>query len=90
MEQNLTDEKIIDRATKRAAEQLGVAFSLIDDRLEFIRFYDNLMRLVGNNAELARHWLYTGNNHLRYTPILRVHSSYYLKEMNSHLEENFL
>lgn len=86
MEQKLTDEQLINNATKRAAEELGVGFSIIEDKLEFIRFYENLMCLVGNNVELARHWIYTGNKHLRFTPILRVHSSYYLNKMNQYLE----
>lgn len=81
------EQKLIDKATKRAAEELGIAFSLIEDHLEFIRFYRNLMTLVGNDVEIARHWVYTGNRHLRYTPILRVHSSYYLKQINEYLEE---
>ena len=82
----MTDEQLINKVTKRAAEELGVGFSLIEDKLEFIRFYENLMCLVGNNVELARHWIYTGNKHLRFTPILRVHNSHYLKEINQYLE----
>lgn len=86
MEQKLTDKQLIDNATQRASKELGVAFSLIEDKLEFLRFYENLMRLLGNDVDLARHWVYTGNRHLKYTPILRVHSSYFLKQMNCYLE----
>lgn len=83
----MTDKELIHKAAQRASAELGIAVSIIDDHLEFIRFYDNLMRLVDNDVELARHWVYTGNRHLRYTPILRVHSSHYLKEINQYLEE---
>lgn len=86
LEQKLSDEQMIHKASQRAAEDLGVTYGLIENHLEFIRFYDNLMRTVGNDVELARHWVYTGNRYLGYTPILRVHKSYYLKEINQYLE----
>ena len=86
MQQVLEQKQLIHKASQRAAEDLGVSYSLIENHLEFIRFYDNLMRLVGNDVDLARHWVYSGNRHLGYTPILRVHKSYYLKEINRYLE----
>ena len=86
MQQALEQKQLIHKASQRAAENLGVSYGLIENHLEFIRFYDNLMRTVGNDVELAKHWVYTGNSHLGYTPILRVHKSYYLKEINRYLE----
>lgn len=81
-----SDDELINKALKNAAKKLDVPYRLIKDKLQFLRFYDNLMEMVGDDVELAKHWVYTGNNHLRYTPILRVHRSYYLKQMNEYLE----
>jgi hypothetical protein len=80
------DVEIISKAVKKAAKELDVPYRMIEDQLQFLRFYDNLMETVGNDSELAKHWVYTGNNHLKYTPILRVHKAYYLKQMNEYLE----
>jgi hypothetical protein len=81
-----SDAEIIGNAVKKAAKELDVPYRMIEDQLQFLRFYDNLMETVGNDPELAKHWVYTGNNHLKYTPILRVHKAYYLKQMNEYLE----
>lgn len=86
MQQVLEQKQLIHKASQRAAKILGISYGVIDNHMEFIRLYDNIMRAVGNDAELARHWLYTENRHLSYTPILRINSSFYLKEMNTYLE----
>jgi len=81
-----SDDELITKAFKKAAKELEVPYRLIEDKLQFLRFYDNLMEMVGNDSDLARHWVYSGNNHLKYTPILRIHLSYYLKQINEYLE----
>jgi hypothetical protein len=85
----MDDEDLIVIMTKKAAQELGVSYAFIQDRLQFLKFYDNLMSLMGNDPELAKNWVYTGNKHLRYTPILKVHHAYYLKQINSYLESFF-
>jgi len=81
-----SDAEMIDTAVKKAAKELEVPYKLIEDQLQFLRFYDNIMVIMGNDIELARNWVYTGNRHLKYTPILRVHKAYYLKQINQYLE----
>jgi hypothetical protein len=80
------NSELIEKYTIKASKKLGVSYELIEDKLQFLRMYDNLMCMVGEDEKLARHWIYSKNNHLRYAPILRVHQTYYLKQINEYLE----
>lgn len=83
----LTDEEIIANAAFHVVEVLGLNRDVVyPDPIALIRFYDNLARQFGGDEELMKHWVGTGNSHLGYTPLLRVHIPMYLDEMNTYLE----
>ena len=81
------DEELISNAFECARELLGLSpHALYPDKLGIIRLYDNLAKQFGGDEELMRHWVGTGNKHLRFTPYLRAHHPRYLREMNEYLE----
>jgi protein-tyrosine-phosphatase len=84
-----TDEQILSNASRVIVVQFGLDKSTHiphQSPAELIRLYDNLMAMCGGDEKLVMHWLHTGNLHLQYTPALRTHDPYWLKEMNSYLE----
>lgn len=81
-----SNEKLVLDAVKKASNDLCVGYQGIENNLQFLRFYDNLYAMFGGDIELMRHWLYTGNHHLRYTPVLRIYHSQYVEQMNEYLE----
>jgi len=80
------NEQLVLDAVKKASDDLCIGYQGIGDRLQFLRFYDNLYVMFGGDIELMKHWLYTGNGHLRYTPVLRIYHSHYVEQMNEYLE----
>jgi hypothetical protein len=82
---NLNEELVLN-AVKKAANDLSVGYQGIQNHLQFLRFYDNLYVMFGGDIELMEHWLYTGNSHLKYTPVLRIYHGQYIEQMNEYLE----
>lgn len=89
-EQIRSDDEIISNAFECARRILGLSpHAFYPDKLGIIRLYDNLANHFGGDEELMRHWVGTGNKHLRFTPYLRAHHPRYLREMNEYLESLF-
>lgn len=81
------DERILLRAFEEAHRVLELSpHAPYPDKLGIIRLYDNLAVTFGGDEELMRHWLVTGNKHLKFTPYLHAHNPRYLLEMNEYLE----
>jgi hypothetical protein len=81
------DRQIVDHAVREIVMALGLDPTLPNPRpLELVRLYDNLATQFAGDPDLMRHWVHTGNLHLKYTPRLRVHAPYHLGEMNEYLE----
>lgn len=81
------DRQIVDHAVREIVMALGLDPTLPNPRpLELVRLYDNLATQFAGDLCLMRHWVHTGNRHLKYTPRLRVHTPYRLGEMNEYLE----
>lgn len=80
------DDKIIENAVKNAASDLKIGYQEVQDKLQFLRFYDNLYSMFGGNLEQMVHWFYSGNSYLKYTPVLRINNNFYVKQMNEYLE----
>lgn len=83
----ITDEEIIANAAFSVVEILGLDKNTVySDPLNLILLYDRLALQFGGDEELMRHWMGSGNKHLGYTPMLRVHVPYHLEEMVNYLE----
>lgn len=81
------DEELISNAFECARELLELSpHAPYPDKLGVVRLWDNLSKQFGGDEELMRHWVKTGNKHLRFTPYLRAHHPRYLREMNEYLE----
>lgn len=82
-----SDEELISNAFVDAHRVLGLSpHAPYPDKLGIIRLWDNLSKQFGGDEELMRHWVMTGNKHLRFTPYLHAHNPRYLLEMNEYLE----
>ena len=82
-----SDEELISNAFVDAHRVLGLSpHAPYPDKLGIIRLWDNLSKQFGGDGELMRHWVMTGNKHLRFTPYLHAHNPRYLLEMNEYLE----
>jgi hypothetical protein len=81
-----SNEQLVLDAVKKASQDLCIGYYGIENHLQFLRFYDNLYSTFGGNIELMNRWLYTGNKHLKYTPVLRIYHSQYVEQMNQYLE----
>lgn len=82
-----TDEEIVSIAVRKVIGVLGLDPKFpVTDPLQLIRFYDNLATQFGGDVEAMRHWVHSGNSHLRFTPYLRTHIPQCLTEMNEYLE----
>lgn len=80
------DDHLIQKAVRKAAKDLNIGHEDVQDKLQFLRFYDNLYSMFGGNLEQMVCWLYTGNSYLKYTPVLRINNNFYVKQMNEYLE----
>lgn len=86
-EQIRSDEELISNAFERAHRALGLSpYAPYTDKIGIIRLWDNLSKQFCGDDELMRHWMMTGNKHLRFTPYLHAHNPRYLQEMNEYLE----
>jgi hypothetical protein len=63
-----TDTEILDEATLKVSEILGVSVCEIDE-IKFIYFYSLLYTMLGGDEELMRHWMNTKNTHLGFCPV---------------------
>jgi hypothetical protein len=63
-----TDTEILDEATLKVSEILGVSVSEID-KIKFIQMYSLLYTIMGGDEELMRHWMNTHNTHLGFCPV---------------------
>jgi hypothetical protein len=81
-----SNEQLVLDAVKKASQDLRIGYYGIENHLQFLRLYDNLYAMFGGNIELMNRWLYTGNVHLKYTPVLRIYSNQYVEQMNEYLE----
>jgi hypothetical protein len=63
-----TDTEILDEATLKVSEILGVSVSEID-KIKFIQMYSLLYTIMGGDEELMRHWMNNKNTHLGFCPV---------------------
>jgi hypothetical protein len=83
-----TDEQIVDRAFKKATKLLNlcVTYETQVDKLMFIRAFQALSSLYGDDAELMGHWMNTYNNHLKIIPFQMIGDEDYLYVITNYLE----
>jgi hypothetical protein len=62
-----TDTEILDEATLKVSEILGVSVSEID-KIKFIQMYSLLYTIMGGDEELMRYWMNNKNTHLGFCP----------------------
>jgi hypothetical protein len=63
-----TDTEILDEATLKVSEILGVSVCEID-KIKFIQMYSLLYTIMGGDEELMRHWMRNKNKHLGFCPV---------------------
>jgi hypothetical protein len=63
-----TDIEILDEATLKVSEILGVSVCEID-KIKFIQMYSILYTIMGGDEELMRYWINTKNKHLGFCPV---------------------
>jgi hypothetical protein len=63
-----TDTEILDEATLKVSEILGITVSEID-KIKFIQMYSLLYTIMGGDEELMRHWMNNKNTHLGFCPV---------------------
>jgi hypothetical protein len=63
-----TDTEILDEATLKVSEILGVSVSEID-KIKFIQMYSLLYTIMGGDEELMRYWMRNKNTHLGFCPV---------------------
>ena len=83
-----TDEQIVDRAFKKATKLLNlcVTYETQVDKLMFIRAFQALSTLYGDDVELMGHWMSTYNNHLKIIPSQMIEYEDYLYVITNYLE----
>ena len=85
---NPEDQELIERAYQNALSQLNIKLSKQKTNYQvlFLRFYQSLSSLYGNDLELMKHWLNQYNTHLMYVPIQMISQEKYLTQTINYLE----
>jgi hypothetical protein len=82
-----TTEELIAFAFNSAQELLGLdQTKTYLDRVNILRLFDNLAKMLGGDDKLMRHWMESKNVHLGYVPVDHAHDPLYLEEINAYLE----
>jgi hypothetical protein len=83
----MTDTAFIDRTARKVFSALQLEEpNVIEDPLDVILLFSNLLVIYGGDVELARHWLRTYNKHLQYIPAERAEYKSDLEKLNFYLE----
>ena len=82
------DRELIERAYQNALFQLNIKLSKQKTNYQvlFLRLYQALSSLCGNDLELMKHWLNEYNTHLMYVPIQMIEQEQYLMKTIDYLE----
>jgi hypothetical protein len=80
-----TDTEILDEATLKVSEILGVSVSEID-KIKFIQMYSLLYTIMGGDEELMRHWMRNKNTHLGFCPVDELTDGASFDKMIGYLE----
>jgi hypothetical protein len=80
-------EELIAFAFGSAQELLGLdKTQTYPDRVNILRLFDNLAKMLGGDDKLMRYWMGSKNVHLGYVPVDHAHDPLYLEEINAYLE----
>jgi hypothetical protein len=80
-----TDIEILDEATLKVSEILGIAVSEID-KIKFIQMYSLLYTIMGGDEELMRHWMRNKNKQLGFCPANELTDGASFDKMIGYLE----
>jgi hypothetical protein len=82
-----TTEELIAFAFGSAQELLGLdQTKAYADRVNVLRLFDNLAKMLGGDDKLMRYWMGSKNMHLGYIPVDYAHDPVRLEEINAYLE----
>jgi hypothetical protein len=80
-------EELIAFAFGSAQELLGLdQDKTYPDRLNILRLFDNIAKMLGGDDKLMRYWMGSKNVHLGYVPVDHAHDPLCLEEINAYLE----
>jgi hypothetical protein len=83
----MIETTFIERTARKVFKSLKLEEpKVIEDPLDVILLFSNLLIIHGGDLELARHWLRTYNKHLQYIPADRAKYKPEFEALNAYLE----